>query len=212
MLRHGLRLSAAILTFTIGITLVWTHKLVHPLEVTLVEDYFTVDDSGLPDISPMLVNETQDINQIYHLLIRERFTFRDTRLIVLQSETTGYPMGEDEGLRAKFGRPQTFHQFVKELIPEVDSKTLDNYLAGNKTRQPLLISDLGTNYLLYTETDVSNDDVHNFWTAFYNKYPLSSGLIFFSNVGFNEQHDQAFVYAGRSCGGLCGEGAYFLLQ
>jgi hypothetical protein len=30
-------------------------------------------------------------------------------------------------------------------------------------------------------------------------------------VGFNPERDQAFLYIGRGCGGLCGEGYYVLL-
>jgi hypothetical protein len=36
-------------------------------------------------------------------------------------------------------------------------------------------------------------------------------LLFFSRIGFNPQYNQAFLYAGKSCGGLCGFGSYFLL-
>ena len=54
--------------------------------------------------------------------------------------------------------------------------------------------------------------VENFWARFYKKYPNSSGLVFFSKVGFNDRHDQAFVYVGRTCGGLCGAGEYVLLN
>lgn len=212
MLRHVVRVSVAILTFTIGITLVWTLELIPRVETMLVDDYFTVDESVLCDFSPVLVGSTQDTNEIYRLIIRERYTFRDTRLIVLRSGTTRYPLYEDDALRQEYYHSQSYHQMVKEFMPEVDSETLDNYLAVNQTSQPLLVSDLATNYVIVTDLDLHLDDINNFWPAFYKQYPGSSGLISFSNVGFNEQHDQAFLYASRSCGGLCGEGSYFLLK
>jgi hypothetical protein len=54
--------------------------------------------------------------------------------------------------------------------------------------------------------------VDRFWTRFYKKYPKSPGIIFFSNIGFNDRNNQAFLYAGRQCGGLCGSGKYVLLK
>lgn len=50
-----------------------------------------------------------------------------------------------------------------------------------------------------------------FWPAFYNRYPRSPGLISLSRVGFNPEHDQAFLEISRFCGGLCGIGYYVLL-
>jgi hypothetical protein len=210
MLRHGLRVSVAILTFAIGISLVWVLGLIPRLETALVDRFFAVDDLRI--VSPGFVDPTEDANQVYSLLIRERFTFEETRLIVLKPVTTGYALWEDESTREQFGRTETFHQWLKESMPEAQSQTLDNYLEKNKTAEPLRVSNLGINYTMFGEIDFSPYDVGSFWTRFYRKYPFSSGLIMFSQVGFNEQHDQAFVYAGRGCGGLCGEGAYYLLR
>jgi len=204
--------SVAILTFTIGITLAWAFELVPRLETALVDRFFAVDESDLRGTSPTFFDPIQDSNQIYRVIIRETFTFPDTRLIVIRSETTGCPMYEDDTTRAEFGRAQTFHEAVKEFMPEVDSEILDNYLARNKTPQPLLVTDLGTNYVVVADRDLPDDGIDRFWTKFYQKYPRSSGLISFSNVGFNAQHNQAFVYAARGCGGLCGEGSYVLLR
>jgi hypothetical protein len=49
------------------------------------------------------------------------------------------------------------------------------------------------------------------WRGFYESYPNSVGYIVLSRVGFNPERDQAFLYIGRGCGGLCGEGYYVLL-
>jgi hypothetical protein len=50
------------------------------------------------------------------------------------------------------------------------------------------------------------------WKKFYAKYPGSTGILFFSKAGFNSKMTQAFIYAGRQCGGLCGFGKYILLE
>lgn len=211
MVSRTVRLLVAIFTFTIGITLVWVFHLIPRLETALVDRLFIVNDSDLSPANPVLFGSVEEANQIYRLLIQQKFTFDDTKLIVLQSETTGCPMYEDESLKEKWGHSETFHQMVKEFMPEVEAKTLDDYLAKNKTPEPLRASNLGIDYMIVKDSDLPDDNFDRFWTKFYKKYPNSSGIVFFSNVGFNDRHDQAFVYAGRSCGGLCGAGDYVLL-
>ena len=46
------------------------------------------------------------------------------------------------------------------------------------------------------------------WAGFYKKFPNTGGYVFMSAVGFNADKTMALVYAGHSCGGLCGGGAY----
>jgi hypothetical protein len=50
------------------------------------------------------------------------------------------------------------------------------------------------------------------WNGFYNRYPNSGGWIELSAVGFNPSKTIAVVYAGHSCGGLCGGGMFHILQ
>jgi hypothetical protein len=50
------------------------------------------------------------------------------------------------------------------------------------------------------------------WPGFYERYPNAGGIVTLSRVGFNPEHDQAFLYVGISCGRLCGGGDYVLLS
>ena len=50
------------------------------------------------------------------------------------------------------------------------------------------------------------------WTGFYKRFPNSGGYVEMSAVGFNSDKTLALMYAGHSCGGLCGGGAYHLLK
>lgn len=50
------------------------------------------------------------------------------------------------------------------------------------------------------------------WKEFYKRYPNSKGFIDLSAVGFNADKSVAVVSLGRWCGGLCGEGGYYVLQ
>lgn len=202
MLRHGVRLLVAIATFTIGLAVVW---------ILQSDRFWSINTS---DVTPVvLVDSDRDANEIYRLLVQREFTSNnEVKLIVLQAETTGYPMYEDESVRQKWDQTRTLHEMLKQTMPEVAPQTLDNYLAINQSSKPLRVTDLGINYVLVRDSDLPDDRYDRFWAKFYNKYPTSSGLLFFSDVGFNDRHDQAFLYAGKTCGGLCGEGEYVLLR
>lgn len=50
------------------------------------------------------------------------------------------------------------------------------------------------------------------WKTFYERHPDSGGWIELSAVGFNASKTVAVVYAGHSCGSLCGGGTFHILQ
>jgi len=51
------------------------------------------------------------------------------------------------------------------------------------------------------------------WDNFYKKYPDAAGYWEFSRPGYNSLHNEAVLYVGHSCGGLCGTGhLYFLTK
>jgi hypothetical protein len=66
---------------------------------------------------------------------------------------------------------------------------------------------------------IRNDEIQMFfgsggsgWEAFYEHHPDSGGWIALSAVGFNASKNVAVVYAGHSCGSLCGGGTFHLLE
>jgi hypothetical protein len=207
MLRHGLRLGVAILTFSIGIAIFWPLKLVGRLENALVDRFYDYD------LKPISVSfdPGNEANEIYRLLIHQRFTFNgEAKLIVLRSQTIPF-MGFKADTLEPERNPEAFHRMVKGSMPETESQTLDNYLLRNETSEQLKVWNPGINYVLVTNSDLPTS-AYDFWGNFYEKFPNSSGIIAFSNVGFNQQQDQALVYVARSCGGLCGSGDFVLLK
>jgi hypothetical protein len=213
MRRYIFQFLVASFTFTIGISIAWTLNFMPRLETGLVHRFFSFDKSDLSSIRPLILDSTEDVNDIYRVLVHEKFTFNgEVKLIVLQSQTTGCPMYEHESAKSEWGHAEPFQQIVKEMIPEAELQVLDDYLAKNQTQESLKVSNLGLNYVLVKDSDLPDDKFDRFWTKFYKKFPDSSGIIFFSKVGFNRRHDQAFVYAGRTCGSLCGSGEYVLLK
>jgi hypothetical protein len=101
-------------------------------------------------------------------------------------------------------------------MPIAETETLTDYLTENSVSSTLSLADLGIPHVMVTKEQValffSQDRTASGWKDFYATYPSSSGLLFFSRIGFNSQHNQAFLYVGNSCGGLCGAGSYVLLR
>ncbi|HSE21118.1 MAG TPA: hypothetical protein VLB68_05650 [Pyrinomonadaceae bacterium] len=163
-------------------------------------------------ITPLtLFAQTDDANEVYRAVIQKKFIHNTTKVIVLEAETKGFWMHENDEVRKKRFPSKTAQQLLKEWMPEAQTQTLDNYLASNKSRERLQVSDLGIDYVLLKPDELPRADVEQFWTMFYRKYRDSSGIIAFSNIGFNEQHDEAFLYVENRCDGLCGQGHYVLL-
>ena len=209
MRRHSIRLFIAILTFTFGVSIFWLSQV----GSTLVDRFLTTNNTDVSAVTLPRLNSDEEANEIYRLLVHREFSRNgEIQLVLIQAETTGCPMYEDESVKEKFGVTEPFHQMMSKSMPEAEVQTLDNYLLSNKGRQELKIWNLGIDYVMVRNSDLPDSKFENFWDRFYRKYPNSPGLMFFSKVGFNDRHDQAFLYMGRSCGGLCGGGEYVLLN
>ena len=50
------------------------------------------------------------------------------------------------------------------------------------------------------------------WTDFYKKHPKAGGYWDFSRPGYDAKAQEAVLYVGHHCGGLCGTGHLFLLR
>lgn len=210
MQRYKLRLLIAFLTFCAGITVVEAVRFLHQVEDAIVDHFYSVRQTDINSIDAS--NGFSESNEVYNAILREKFPLNsEFRLLVVESETTGCPMYEDEAFQKDFGREGPFNKSVRGLIPEADLDTVNNYLAANEVSGSLMLSAPDLNIALVFTPDVDLEHIGSFWFEFYRKYPNSYGLISFSEVGFNERHDQAFVYVAHSCGGTCGAGDYVLL-
>jgi hypothetical protein len=212
MSRYVIRVAVAILTFLAGIALFWPFKLIQRVETALVDRFYNVvNDHDVRPIS-LTFDSATDANEIYRVLIHDQLISRkEIKLIVLWAETTSYKNLVYDS-QPEWKHPEAFQKLVKEGMPEAESQTLDNYLLRNRAPEQLKVWDLDVNYALVSRSELPHDDVVKFWSRYYEKFPTSSRLISFSNVGFNNQHDQAFVYVDQVCGGLCGGGGYVLLK
>jgi len=211
------RAGIACLTLILGLTSSWVAGLISVIETALVDRLISTPTVAADSSAASLVDSTKDVNDIYRVLIHQLFVMDQTKLVVIEARTTGCPMYESEEHRREFSMPDSFDSIVHKRLNTVEQETLADYLGKNKESHILTgISDLGIAYVLVTDDDLkeafSEHGIDRGWTRFYKKYPGSSGIVFFSTVGFNRDNTQAFVYAGKQCGGLCGAGDYVLLK
>lgn len=100
--------------------------------------------------------------------------------------------------------------------PVLSQETLDDFLQRNKSNRWLTPKfEISRKYALVDFREIkklANDfQMDNEWKAFSKAYPESYGFVTLSRVGFNRQMDQALVYAGWQCPGLCGHWSFQLL-
>ncbi|HEY7547124.1 MAG TPA: hypothetical protein VID27_19680, partial [Blastocatellia bacterium] len=136
---------------------------------------------------------------VYSALIEELFISQETKLVVITNRT----IAEDDDIG------KSLQERINESIPEVSKETLSSY-ESRKKEAHLLSSrfNLRVEYKLVSRGEIDKllKEEGRWWDAFYKKYPKSPGLISFSNVGFNPEMTEAFLYVSRWCGSLCGTG------
>ena len=167
-------------------------------------------------IAPSTNPETEKY-AVYSALIRDMYLEEGVRLLVIQHAEV-CPASNDEAPDEKVEdmRRQMDEYAIKEL-PELKRETIDDFHAKAKQCSPFRKQlDIPIKYTLVSAKDLESlfpkGEFDRAWRRFYSKYPNSSGIISFSNVGFNAEMNQALVSTGRGCGGLCGAGHYVLLS
>lgn len=150
-------------------------------------------------------------------IIRDMYVDERTRLLVIASadpcptpDPTETPDPKVEEMR------QQIEQGGFQGMPELERETIDDFHARAKECHPLARKlDIPIDYELVgpkvLEQLFPKGEFDRAWSRFYTKYPKSSGIISFSNPGFNRDYTQAVVSTGRGCGGLCGAGYMLLL-
>ena len=151
-------------------------------------------------------------------LIKDMYMKDDVRLLVIQhqypcptaSESNENPDQKVEEMR------QHMEDGAFQRMPELSRETIDDFHLHAKECQPLVKQlDVPIKYVLVGPKELEllfpKGEFDRAWSRFYEKYPGSSGMVSFSNVGFNRDLTQAVVSTGRGCGGLCGAGYFVLL-
>lgn len=201
MLNIAVRTGAAAAAFAFGIAAVWLAGLTAPLEAAVADWLVPAYEISVP-AAPLLDPEEADTQEVYAAVLREMFGGDDTsRLLVIRSETSGLLDCTNARLRRFEG---------------VAAETLADY--ARKDESPRRLSRVpgvgaGQFFLDVEQYEMLFADRYgNGWEDFNSRFPNSLGYTTLSAVGFNRGRDEAFLYAGRGCGPLCGDGWHVLLK
>ena len=141
--------------------------------------------------------------RVYSVLIPEEQSYRFAKgTLIFQQETVS-----DQKASTACLSKEAADEF-KEAIADFDQVNSKQWLLQRELEidKPYeLVSSGMIKALIQTEQGPN-------WNDFYNRYPDSGGYFIFSAVGFNKEKTLAIVYSGSGCGGLCGMGAFHLLE
>ena len=205
MRRITIYLTTAFLTFGFG----WAGSLAVG-KITSAIDTLVSTPDPVSAISPLpffLDKEHEYEDEIYSVTIHRLYIGHHKKLVIVESPTSAYESvacenAEDSATGCN-------------IVSEIEKETLENYVDKNRNSDHVHITNLGLEYQFITAQE-SFEIFSNYgaggWETFYERFPDSTGIIRFSRIGFNERHDQAFLYVENTCGSLCGSGSFVLLD
>jgi hypothetical protein len=143
---------------------------------------------------------------VYSAMIPEVYGDEESRFMVIANPTSNWPYQISK---------KDFQFFYP--TPVVSQETLDDFLSRTKTNRWLTRKfDVKVDYVLtdYEEIERLIGISHPFddWKLFFKQYPAAHGFIHFSRVGFDHYMNQALVFAGWRCPGLCGQWEFILME
>lgn len=209
-MRRFLNPTVALTTFFIG---------VFAASIWLIVQHEGFQKSEVPPVSlstssiPPQINPETEKYAVYSALIKDMYAEDRIKLLVIGRETGCVTPSDNEKVEEM--RSQMESYAIKEL-PELKQETLADFRVKAKECHSLDKQlDIPIKYVLVTDKEIEplfpKGELDRAWRRFYSKYPDSSGILGFSNVGFNREMNQALVATSKSCGGLCGAGYYVLL-
>jgi hypothetical protein len=198
------RIVAAVTTFVLGLAVVWFSGLLPSLERRLADWLVPIPDISLPAPESVIcgvtyAEEDDEAGEVYAAVVRQMFGGGYAgQWVVINPRIGSVEQCGIDGLRDFGVADETFLDFCRNNSAHERLRPLPGLAASQA-------------FLTPEEFSKTFDD-RNGWKGFYEKYPGSNGLIGFSSVGFNRAGDEAFLYVGRGCGLLCGEGWRVLLR
>jgi hypothetical protein len=163
-----------------------------------------------------LPNREAETYAVLSAVIKDLYVDANKSLLVIEHvdrcPTTVDPLDPD----VRELRQQMEDSAISDM-PQLTPDTLEDFHAREGDCQLFKRSfDIPVQYELVTAKQLNplfpKGEYDRWYRRFYRKYPNSSGIINFSNPGFNGAFTQALVSTGRVCGGLCGSGYFVLLE
>jgi hypothetical protein len=139
---------------------------------------------------------------------------KTTRIVIFSmshSDTDApYQLYDDKGQPIPWEQSGTA---LQARLPALQPETFDNFRERNRHQSRFQPSfHMAPPYDLIEQSQFNSLFKNGGWTAFYKRFPGSPGAVTFSRVGFNADGTQALFFATNHCGGLCGGGAYVVMQ
>lgn len=173
----------------------------------------------IPLATSAQVKEQQSIQDpdeyaVYSAILNSQYDSSKSKKLVINRETTN----KKENVCIGFIGGITFSGAKR---PETESDTASDFDAKN-AKPSLLETRLHVRvpYVLVSNdelqgiftTDAAGHPNSDGWAQFYKRYPGSSGIVAFSQVGFNLKRDQALVWSVHQNGLVEGTGVFFVLS
>lgn len=174
-------------------------------------------DRSQANVASSRTNYKTELYATLSTVISNMYVDDHTHLLVIQGadpcpspQPVATPNAKVEEMR------KGIEDYAFQRMPELAPETINDFHARSKECHPHENKlDVPIEYVIVGFKDLAplfpKGGFDRFWRRFYAKYPQSSGIITFSNPGFNRDYTQAVLSTGRMCGGLCGVGHFVLL-
>jgi hypothetical protein len=211
-MKRVLNPTVALITFAIGVAIATVWQM-SPSQSSIQ------DASAVPaavEQAPAADLETENY-AVYSALIKDMYLEEGVKLLVIQNQDDCQSAStESEAPKEKVEEMRRhMEEWATGQMPALKHETIDEFHKSRKCNSLSHRLDVPVRYVLVNDKDLNGvflkGEFDRAWRRFYAKYRDSSGIISFSNIGFNPEMNQAFVYTGRVCGGLCGMGYFVLL-
>lgn len=130
------------------------------------------------------------------------------RPLVVQDQSEAYPYREEEAEREG--------EYLRKKLPGVKPETLDDY---SRKRDSIRTFDTPLRFhrkaAFATRQELAERNERQpkmGLREIVERFRGDEFIFWFSRVGFSADGKQALVYMGYSCGGLCGQGNFYLLE
>ncbi len=163
-----------------------------------------------PSPTPVSLNRDAEEYAVLSAVVQQGYVTEAIRQIVLSSETTLAILSSDKPL------PDVLAGYQKDM-PELDQPLIDDFARSNAESRPLESRlQISVPYAFLSQQEqkeIFNGTAGSTgWSAFYQKFPNSQGLMSLSRVGFNARMNKALVYVGNQSYWLAGAGYLVLLS
>jgi hypothetical protein len=161
--------------------------------------------------SSILAQNAPDSDEysVYTSLLQQEFIGKGTKEIVVRKQTAIDNFSNDESLTYL---TESLPSLAKETYEDFDSCNKKSTALTDKFNLKVKVNLVGEEIdRIFYESRQSNSKEDG-WEVFHKKYPTAGAIITLSRVGFNKDKSQALVFVAHSCGWLCGEGNYILLE